>query len=116
MPRDRESTEPEDAVAQRQFWGRVAAIVALASAFVALSAFANAFVASIPGALDVVRLFGVPAGATLAMLIAADAATLAETQAERLSLRASATRRTWTGFGRRSRVFQDASTRIRRCL
>lgn len=97
MPRDHESIELEDACAHRQFWGRVAAVVAMASAFIAQSTFVHALVENGQGhRLDVVELFGVPAGAAITLLIAADAATLADMEAERLSLddsRASATLR-----------------------
>ncbi|WAA66130.1 hypothetical protein [Microbacterium oxydans] len=92
MPRDHENVEPEDAVAHRQFWGRMAAVVAMASAFVALSTFVNAAVANVTvNSLDVVEMFGVPAGAVLALLIAADAATQADLEAVRLSLASTRT-------------------------
>lgn len=90
MPRDQESIEPGDACAHRQFWGRVAGVVALASAFIAQSTFFHAFVVNAQArTLDVVALFGVPLGAAITLLIAADAATLAEMEAERLSLDAA---------------------------
>ncbi len=86
MPRDHESIEPEDAIAHRQFWGRVAAVVAMSSAFVGLSTFLTAAGPHFPHDLDVVRLFGVPVGAAMTLLISADAATVADLEAERLSL------------------------------
>lgn len=91
MPRDQENIEPEDASAHRQFWGRVAAVVAMSSAFVAFSTFLGAATTHFPRSLDVVQLFGVPAGAAMTLLIAADAATLADLEAERLSLASSRT-------------------------
>lgn len=87
MPRDQESVGAEDACAHRQFWGRVAGVVTLASAFVALSTFAHSFAANTQArTLNVVELLGVPLGAAITLLIAADAAALAEMEAERLSL------------------------------
>lgn len=87
MPRDHENIELEDACAHRQFWGRAAAVVAMASAFIAQSTFVHALVENAQGhRIDVVELFGVPAGAAITLLIAADAATLADLEAERLSL------------------------------
>lgn len=90
MPRDPESTGFEDSVAHRQFWGRVAVVVAMASAFVALSSFLGAMAVNFgAGTLDVVQIFGIPVGAALTLLIAADAAVLADLEAERLSLASS---------------------------
>lgn len=87
MPRDRERIPVEEDIAHRQFWGNVSSVVATAAAFVAVSTFLAALshIGQSDG-LDVVKVFGVPAGAAIALLIAADAASLAELQADRLSL------------------------------
>ncbi|MFB8188783.1 hypothetical protein ACFC14_05600 [Microbacterium sp. NPDC055988] len=87
MPRDPENHGRDDAVAHRQFWGRVAFFVALASSYVALSTFVGACAQNLPAAtVNVVEVFGVPIGATLTMLIAADAAVQADAEAARLEL------------------------------
>ncbi|MFJ2551847.1 hypothetical protein [Microbacterium sp. NPDC087591] len=91
MPRDHENIEPEDAIAHRQFWGHVAGVVAMSSAFVALSTFLGAAASRFPETFDVVQVFGVPVGAVMTLLIAADAATLADLEAEKLSLASSRT-------------------------
>lgn len=74
-------------VAQRQFWGTVAGIVAMAAAFIALGSFADGFVSGLAGStLDLKRVFGVPLGALIAMLFATDAAALAQQEARALEL------------------------------
>lgn len=87
LARDPEQLGPEDAVAQRQFWGNFAGLVAAGSAFVALCAFVVAFIATGSGTtLDLNQLFGVPIGAIVAMLLSADAAASAERESDRLQL------------------------------
>lgn len=87
MPRDPENHGLDDAVAHRQFWGHVAFFVALASSYVALSAFTGACAENLPSpTVNVVEVFSVPIGATLTMLIAADAAVQADAEAVRLDL------------------------------
>ncbi|MGV8882567.1 MAG: hypothetical protein ACOH19_10465 [Rhodoglobus sp.] len=93
LPRDSEQLKPEDAIAQRQFWGSVAALVAAGSAFVGMGTFFASFLASVGGStLNPNELFGAPMGAFVALMFAADAAATAQRENEKLEL-ASAYRR-----------------------
>lgn len=87
LPRDHESTAQDEAIAHRQLWGRIAGVVAMASAYVALSTFFDALIGSLSiMTVDIGKIAGVPLGLTIAMLFAADAATVADHQAERIDL------------------------------
>lgn len=88
MPRDPEASQLAQSIAQRQFWGNIAATVSVASGFVGLGAFLDEFVSSVARAeaVDFMRVAGVPLGAGAALLIAADAVALAALEARRLNL------------------------------
>lgn len=89
MPRDPEMMHAAESAAHRQFWGHIAAVVAMASGFVGIGSFLHelmSFAAS-DQPLDFLRLAGVPLGAAASLLIAADAATLSNFDARRLNLR-----------------------------
>lgn len=87
IPRDPETTNLEDGAARRQFWGNVSAIVAMASAFVALSTLLQAIITTAPtGRIDAVATFGVPLAGVVVMLLAADGAALGALESRRLNL------------------------------
>ncbi|MGQ7311063.1 hypothetical protein ACUOFU_05095 [Microbacterium arabinogalactanolyticum] len=87
LPRDPDQLKPDEATAQRQFWGSVAALVSAGSAFVALCAFVDGFIATVHDeVLDLNRLLGVPLGSVVALVIAADAAATAQREGRLLNL------------------------------
>lgn len=87
LPRDRETVGASDAAAQRQFWGKFASLVAVGAAFVLVGSLVDSFAISFATKLgDFVGLLGLPLGAGLVLVIAADASVVADLESKRLDL------------------------------
>lgn len=90
LSRDPETTAAVDAIAQRQFWGGVSAILALVAAVVTLSTLIHEVVLGLRSmTIDVVELLIVFCVGAAAMFLSADAAVLARSEADRLRLAAA---------------------------
>lgn len=91
MPRDPEAPSMASPTAQRQFWGGIASVVAVASAFVGWIALVSEIVtvATRGTAIDVVSVLGIPLGAFVAALVASDAAAISTMQSRHLGLDAA---------------------------
>lgn len=77
LPRDPERFTPDAGIAHRQFWGPIGLIVATGAALIALySGLEGLALSTKTGEIDFGRILGIPVAATLALLFAADAASL----------------------------------------
>lgn len=77
LPRDSERFTREDAVSQRQFWGPIAILIAIASAFLIPLVAVDAILSSADsGVLNTAEAIGIPLVAVLALIFASDAATI----------------------------------------
>src|SRR5699024_7025848 len=77
LPRDPERFSKEDAVSQRQFWGPVAILIAIGSAFLIPLVVVDAIITSADsGVLNMAEAIGIPLVAVLALVFASDATTI----------------------------------------
>ncbi|WP_169252581.1 hypothetical protein [Brevibacterium sp. 'Marine'] len=84
LPRDPERFTKDDAVSQRQFWGPVATLIAVGSAFLVPYVLIDSIVSSTSsGTLNLASAIGIPLVAVLALIFASDAVTIVSEEARK---------------------------------
>lgn len=87
LPRDPERFTKDDAVSQRQFWGPVATLIAVGSAFLVPYVLIDSIISSTSsGTLNLVSTIGIPLVAVLALIFASDAVTIVSEEARKEQL------------------------------
>lgn len=87
LPRDPERFTREDAVEHHQFWGPIATLIAVGSAFLIPYVIVDALISSVEtGVLNLGQALGIPLVAVIALIFASDAVTIISEEARREDL------------------------------
>ncbi|WP_240372886.1 hypothetical protein [Brevibacterium zhoupengii] len=83
LPRDPERFTENDAVSHRQFWGPVANLIAVGSAFLVPYVIVDSLISAVEtGVLNLAQAIGIPLVAVIALVFASDAVTIVSEEAQ----------------------------------